>query len=191
MIRRVLKDLREASSQVFRRASYAMLAGALTLFAFLLAVWLPNIGLIVDILTSSRAPLSDKLNLAISLLGSIRTNFSVLSASYTVIIAVLFGLNTAMIAYYLRRTRALLRGQEIAAGVGGIASGALGVGCAACGSFFLSAVLSSFGAAGTLAMLPLHGGEFGLLGVGLLLFSLIVIAKKIAAPAVCNPLQTP
>jgi hypothetical protein len=97
----------------------------------------------------------------------------------------LFGANVAMIVYFLRRTRRRIQGVELAAGSLGIMSGTLGVGCAACGSFLLSTLLSSLGAAGAVALLPLHGGEFGILGVGLLFFSLIVIAKKIAAPAVC------
>jgi hypothetical protein len=47
-------------------------------------------------------------------------------------------------------------------------------------------MLSSFGAASALAILPLRGGEFGILSVALLAFSLILISKKIAAPLTCN-----
>ena len=74
----------------------------------------------------------------------------------------------------------------MAAGFGGIASGALGIGCAACGSFILTATLSSVGAASALAILPLRGGEFGILSVILLATSLVVVSNKIAEPLMCT-----
>ncbi len=182
-----LKHLQTAFSEVFAHASYMALASSIAVAAFLFAVWFPNLGLIAEVFSTSSAPLGSKLKIAISLLGGISTNFSVLSAGYTIAIAILFGLNIAMIVYLLRRKRNGLAQQETTAGIGGIASGALGIGCAACGSFLLSTTLSLFGAAGALAILPLRGGEFGILSVGLLLISLSLISKKIAAPFICKP----
>lgn len=188
-MRNNLNNLRLAFSEVFASTSYIALASALAVTAFLFAVWLPNLGLITDIFTTSSAPLAAKLKIALSLLGGIRTNFSVLSAGYTIAIAALFGVNIAMVVYFLKRKRNLLAKQEMAAGIGGVASGALGIGCAACGSFILTTALSSFGAASALAILPLRGGEFGILSVALLLVSLFLISGKIAAPLICNPSQ--
>ena len=149
-------------------------------------MWLPNIGLLTEVFGASSTPLETKLKLAWNLLGGIRTNFSLLSAGYTIAIAALFGINIAMVVYFLKRARNNLARQDIAAGFGGIASGALGIGCAACGSFLLSTLLASFGAASALVILPLRGGEFGILSVILLAFSLVLISKKIAAPLMCN-----
>ena len=191
-----LKNLRVAFEEVFAHSSYIALASALAVIAFLFAVWLPNIGLLTEVFGAASTPLETKLKLAWSLLGGIRTNFSLLSAGYTIAIAALFGINIAMVVYFLKRTRLRftsdgqarnnLARQDVAAGFGGIASGALGIGCAACGSFLLSALLASFGAASALAILPLRGGEFGILSVILLAFSLVLISKKIAAPLICN-----
>jgi hypothetical protein len=188
-MRNNLNNLARAFSEVFANTSYIALASALALAAFLFTIWLPNLGLITDIFTTSSAPLATKLKITTSLLGGIRTNFSVLSAGYTIAIAVLFGVNIAMVVYFLKRKRNPLARQEMAAGIGGVASGALGIACAACGSFILTTALSSFGAAGALAILPLRGGEFGILSVALLLVSLFLISKKIAAPLICNPTQ--
>lgn len=184
-----LKNIRIAFDEVFAHASYIALASALAVAAFLFAVWLPNLGLLTEVFTTSSAPLATKLRIATSLIGGIGTNFSLLSAGYTIAIAILFGLNIAMIVYLLKRKRSGLARQDAAAGLGGVASGALGIGCAACGSFILSTTLSLFGAAGALAILPLQGGEFGILGVVLLLVSLSLISTKIAAPLICNPSQ--
>lgn len=181
-----LKNLHLAFGEVFANTSYIALAGVLAIGALLFAIWLPNLGLMNKILVTSSAPFEDTLKVAFSLLGGIRTNFSILSAGYTLVIAVLFGLNIAMVVYVLKRQRTLLTKQERAVGFGGMASGALGIGCAFCGSFLLSTALSFFGAAGAIAFLPLRGGEFGILSVILLALTLFLISKKIAEPLSCN-----
>ncbi len=181
-----LKNLQVAFSEVFANISYIALASALAIVVFLFAVWFPNFSLIGEVFNTSSAPLAIKLKLAWSLLGGISTNFSLLSAGYTIAIAMLFGINLAMITYFLKRARARLARQDMAAGIGGIASGALGIGCAACGPFILSTMFSSLGVAGAFAILPFRGGEFGILSVVLLAFSLVLISKKIAAPLTCN-----
>lgn len=181
-----IKNLQIAFSEVFSRISYIVLALALAAIAFAFAVWLPNAGLITEVFSASSAPLMAKLKVTTSLLGGIGTNFSILSAGYTIAIAILFGINAAMIVHLVRRSRASIGREGILAGGGGITSGVLGIGCAACGSFLLTAILSSFGAAGALALLPLRGSEFGILSAALLFVSLLFISKKIAEPLLCN-----
>lgn len=174
--------LRVAFEEVFAYSSYIALASALAIFTFLIAVWLPNSGLLVEVFSMSSAPLETKLKLALSLLGGFRTNFSLLSAGYTIMIAALFGINVTMTIYFVKHIRSGLARRDIAAGSSGIISGALGIGCAACGSF----ILSMLGTAGALAILPLRGGEFGIVSVILLIISLFLISKKIAAPVTCT-----
>ena len=77
-----------------------------------------------------------------------------------------------------------------AAGLGGLASGFFGVGCAACGAFVLGPVLAFVGASGLIALLPFGGEEFGALGVAMLCFSLVLTARKIGEPLAC-PLGVP
>ena len=185
-MKRLLSDSRFALRQVFARASYSALAVALATAAFLLAMWFPNFRLIGEVFGGSSAPLADKAGIAISLLGGIATNFSLLSAGYTIAIAVLFGATTAMIVYLLRQQRVKAAGRNIAIGSGGLASGALGIGCAACGSLFLGAALPSAGLASALAVLPLNGAEFGILSVALLTASLFLISRSIARPRACS-----
>lgn len=172
--------------KVFRKPAYALLAFVTSLMMFTFAVWLPNIRLIISIFSSSDISFLEKFNLPISLLGSIATNFTLLSASYTITIAILFGVNLAMVIYYLRRKIDVIKQGGITMGFLGITSGILGVGCAACGSFLLASTLSLLGASSVLAFLPLTGGEFGVLGVILLIISLYATAKQIQNPAVCK-----
>jgi hypothetical protein len=150
------------------------------------AIWLPNLSLILTVLGSA-APLVNKLNFLGTLYLSIGTNFTLVSATYTLLIALLFGLQIALFVYYIQKTktnRPSLRGVS-GAGLGGLIAGIFGIGCAACGTFILTAVLSLIGAGGLLAFLPFGGEEFGFLGVALLLYSIWLLLKKLEAPNVC------
>lgn len=176
----------QALQKVFWKPLYALIALVTSAVVFAFAVWFPNISLIVEIMGHPGISFSQKLDLPISLLGSIATNFTLLSASYTIAIALLFGVNLAMTIYFLRRKISEVRQSGVATGFIGLASGVLGMGCAACGSLLLTSGLSLVGASGILAFLPLAGGEFGILGVILLLASIYLIAKQIQNPAICK-----
>ncbi len=181
--------------QVFTQGRYILLAATTGLAVFIVATWLPNLGLVWQIVTSGSIPLADKAGILVALIGSIGTNFTIFSALSTIAIAVLFGANVAMIAYYFGMRRQLVKraGQTgTMASLGGLASGLFGVGCAACGTFVLGPVLTFVGASGLIALLPFGGEEFGALGVSMLGFSLVITARRIAEPVACplGPLGT-
>lgn len=153
-----------------------LIALGVSAFVFVLAVWLPNLQLL-SILWLSSAPIADKITLPVGLLASITTNFTALSALYTVTIAVLSGINVALVVELVRKRRIVTGG--VVAGGAGIFAGALGVGCAACGSLILTALIGTTLGTGALALLPLGGGEFGILGVGLLGYATYLLARHI------------
>lgn len=178
------KQLRDITT----RPAYLLIAAIVAFLVLTFAVWLPNIRLIGVVLLSGSTSIVEKLNFLLSLYGSIQTNFTVVSASYTIAIAILFGVTVALLVYYIRAVRGGLKGIRATgvAGIGGLVSGIFGIGCAACGTFILSTALALFGASGILAFLPFAGGEFGFLGVGLLMYSIYALAKKIEKPPVCE-----
>src|SRR3989344_3718076 len=106
-----LSSVWKAFNEVFAHTLYIAIASILALAVFVFAVWLPNIGLITDIFGNSSTLLALKLKIAVNLLGGISTNFSTLSATYTVAIAILFGINIAMVVYVVRKGRAELAGE--------------------------------------------------------------------------------
>lgn len=175
----------EAVVEVLRRPAYALLATGVAATVLAAALWLPNYRLIGAVFTTPGATLGAKWQLLASLAGGLVASLGVAGAITTVTIPVLFGVDVAMIAYFIRQRRAAQARGEIAAGLGGAVSGAIAAGCAACGSFLLLPLLSFLGAAGALALLPLGGAELGLLGIVLLLVSIYLIARKIATPPVC------
>ena len=147
--------------RVFARGGYILLAAATGLAVFILATWLPNLGLVGQIVASETIPFADKVKILTALVGSIGTNFTVFSALTTIAIAALFGANVAMMAYYFRSRRQLVSpaGKTgAAASFGGLASGLFGVGCAACGTFVLGPVLAFLGAGGLIALIGILSG---------------------------------
>src|SRR5947199_39073 len=105
--------LKSALRQVFAESGYVLLAVGISLAAFVLATWLPNLGLVWQIATSESVSLADKVNILTALVGSIGTNFTIFSASSTIVIAMLFGMNVAMIVYSFRLQRRLGRQNRI------------------------------------------------------------------------------
>lgn len=155
-----------------------LIAVCVTLFVFALAVWLPNLQLLAAFWADSGVPMTDKVALSLKLIPSIATNFTLLSAFYTVLIALLAGVNAALIAELIRVRQMVVSG--VAAGSAGIIAGALGIGCAACGSLIITALVGTSVGATLVAFLPLGGNEFGLIGVGLLGYSLYLLTKQIS-----------
>jgi len=171
--------------QVFGNVRYLFIAGGTALSVFALSAWLSNIKLLIQVIGSSTASVVDKLVIFGSFLGSIGTNFTLFSASYTIAIAIFFGINVAMFVYYIKRRREFVQQGGVATSLGGLVSGMFGIGCAACGTLVLAPLLALVGAGGIIAFLPFGGQEFGVLGVGMLAFSVVLTAKKIQDPLIC------
>lgn len=167
---------------------YALISVTISVAVFTLALWLPNFRLIWIVLSASSTSFVEKLSFIWSLYGSIHTNFTPLSAVYTILIAILFGINTTLLIYYIKKMHGGVRGLAGTGsiGIGGLISGIFGIGCAACGSFIFTSLLSIFGAGGLITLLPLGGGEFGLIGIGLLGYSIYTLLQKIHDPLVCE-----
>lgn len=180
--------------QVFSRGWTVVLAAAITLATFVLTTWLGNLGLVWQIAISTDLPFADKARILIALVGSITTNFTVFSAATTIAIAVLFGTNTAVMAYvYVERRRLTLPSTRAGtvASLGGLASGLFGIGCATCGTLLLSPALAFLGLGSFAALLPFGGEEFGALGAVMLSLSLFISAKKIDQPMLCQVITQP
>ena len=169
-----------------RNPKYILAAATISALFFSVAVLLPNWRLLFEILPSQVATTTQKFNLIIGLFGSIQTNFTPVSAGYTIAIALLTGINISLLTYFIRTRKGFIGGKDAGTGIGGLVSGILGVGCASCGSFILTAALGIFGASGALSVLPFGGEEFGFLGVALLLISSYSLMKKIHEPIVCK-----
>lgn len=172
---------------VLSKARYTRLAVLSALVVFTLALWLPNFSFVMSYLTSAES-VWQKLQFIWSFYGSIQTNHTFYSAAISLLIAVFSGINIALLAYYTRRVKTATKGfKRLHAGsYVGLVIGFLGVGCAACGSVILTAILATTSAGGLLLALPFKGAELGIFALGILLWSNYFLAKKISNPLVCR-----
>ena len=174
-----MKTIFLALRKVFGSFNYWLIATAVGFLFLLLIIWLPNLRLLSDLLFSSKTDLLDKIKFIFGSFAILNNNFSLAGKFFSLLISLLAGLNTALFIYYLKEQRLIWK----SGGVGflGMVSGLLGVGCASCGSIFLSLL----GFSGAVAVLPFHGQEFNFLAIGLLSFSLYESSKKIISKT-CN-----
>jgi hypothetical protein len=98
--------------------------------------------------------------------------------------ALLGGINISLAYTYIK-----LRGEAIVKS--GLYSGIglflafLGVGCAACGTAFLSVIVGFFGFSAMIEALPYQGAEIGYIGLIFICIATYSLSKKITAPNVC------
>ena len=148
------------------------------------AAWLPNLHLITKAMTSKTMTLWQKTNLVTSLLGSLQTNFTLLSRTLTITSATLTGIQASLLIYYLRQSTKIQ--QEMGVSLVGVATSLLGVGCASCGSVVLTSLIGFGSATTVLGVLPFRGQEFGIVGIAILLITIGFTFKKINQPFVCK-----
>lgn len=177
---------RKVFQRVFSNPAYTIFAITIAILFFSFAVWFPNWRLIFTVISSPSVSFTEAISIIFGLFLSIGTNFTIVSASYTIIIAILFGVNIALLAYYISIKKGSFHGKGGVFGIGGLVSGIFGIGCAACGTFILTSVLALVGAGGIVTFLPLGGEEFGILGVALIGYATYWTARKIAEPLVCE-----
>lgn len=179
--------IRQSLGQVFSDYRYILVAIAAALLAFTLSIWLRNISLIVTAFTSSLFSFGDRVLLLSRLIGGISTADTVLVAVLRLVMSLTFGVNIALLVYYFVQRQKLPATKANATTIGGLIAAIFGIGCSACGTLVLSAILSSVGAIGILALLPLAGGEFLILSIVLFMASIYWIAKSIQTSVICIP----
>lgn len=174
--------------RVYSRPVYVLitfLVAALTLSVLLL---FPNRAVLIGVLASPVVSMVSKTAFFLTLYGSLVTNFTVISAVSTVLISFMFGVNAALLTYYVKRAKRLGKADRTLTftGFGGFVSGVFGIGCAACGTIILTGIAKLIGIAGLLTLLPLHGAEFGIVGVALLGYTAYSLAQRINDPLLCT-----
>jgi len=171
--------------EVFGNLAYIMVAVVTGIVVLSFLILLPNLELLSRIAVSSSATFIDLLLLTGMLITSFTVGFSILSIFYVVTISLLFGINVAMVLFYIKTSKKLPRTKETVVGTSGMVGGVLGAGCVACGGIILSPLISLLGVGTVVALLPFNGSEFGIFGIIALLFSISIISKRIQKMNTC------
>ena len=176
-------------------AALALVAAVLALSGFVLS---QNVALVRDTVIGGRLPLGSRATILVEQYPFVGTGYEPLAGVMLVVVALLTGVNLAVASYHLlengivgeggvtgdgdtdataagpgANTRSGTAGNAVgsASSLVGVLLGALGAGCAACGSAVLVGALSLVGASGALLFLPLDGLEFTLIALAPLLLS--------------------
>lgn len=168
--------------QILRQPAYISLILGVATLTVVFTVLVPNFGLIGQIISGEG--LVAGLTLAMSLFLSIGTNLTTESIAITVALGLLLGLNLSFLIHKIRQARQFGAGAVATSGVGFFV-GLLGVGCAACGTALVSAILPFVGIGGALAVLPFNGIELQFVALALLIFTLWRLVRDLSRPQVC------
>ncbi|OGZ58969.1 MAG: hypothetical protein A2728_01785 [Candidatus Spechtbacteria bacterium RIFCSPHIGHO2_01_FULL_38_11] len=178
-----------ALKRVFSKFSYTLLAFTVGWFIFSISVFAPNLKLISKVFKSEVVSAKYKINFIFNLYEGLDTSVSTFSLATIISVAVLFGINIAMLVYMLKRNVAVSvpnrQGKNIFSTFVATIAGVLGIGCAACGSLILTPLITALGATWILTALPFGGREFSLVAIILILISIYSLCKKINDPLIC------
>jgi hypothetical protein len=176
------KAILPALTKVFARPPYVLQAG-LVAYCFLVFVSiLPNLQLLGYMFKSGAFGLGESFGFIFSLRG-IATSATVTHIILLVVVAVLVGVNIALLVFLLRKRFALIK--KSSTSIAGIIIALLGVGCASCGSVLLTSFIGLGASTAIVGFLPFNGMEFNFLSIILLLISIHLVSKKIGEPIVC------
>jgi len=175
-------------SRLLRRYWYLVLALSFAIFS-VIVLW-QNTPLWKHLL-AQQSSLAGHIKATYNMYGIYHTNYSLIGRVTIPILSVLMSLNIVLFGHYLgimyrvRKGSQKNLGSSVFKNVISNIIGVIGIGCASCGAALISSILSIVGGVGLIRWLPLHGEEFGILGILLVLFSIYTLIKKIHSPYTC------
>ncbi len=185
-MKNVFQIIIKAIKLVFINVRYIVTGAVFALIVYFLSVFTNKLGFINYTVGSDIFTFFTKVKLIFQSLFSIDTNFTSLFTFWTVVLlAIVSGINIAMLVYLLRRQAKASK--EAGASFFGIIAGMFGIGCAACGSVILTSIFGLGFTASLISFLPLDGGEFMILALIVMIISVYYVSKKIVDPMICKP----
>jgi len=141
-------------------AAVALVAAVASLSLFVLS---QNLRLVADVVVGGALPLGNRLVVLAELYPFVGSSYGPLQGLVLLLVAGAVGVDLAMVAYHVREHG--LSAEGGGGGALGVLLGALGAGCAACGSAVLVGLLSLVGAGGLVLLLPFEGLELSALAL--------------------------
>jgi integral membrane sensor domain MASE1 len=166
-----------------RKDSSTLIILSTLVFLFLL-VAVQNGADAVQALGFDSLPVHDRLSLSMRAFFDIQNTFTPGTLILAVLGSLLSGVNLSLAYTYVRIRGEMIVKSGVYSGVG-LFLAILGIGCAACGTAFLSLLLGFFGFSTMLTVLPYQGLEIGYIGLFILLFATYSLARKMMSPLVC------
>ena len=165
---------------IFRGGRYLALALAASAVAFMGIAVFSQARLLAGIIPDGEIALAKKVEIIFAIPYGMLTDMTA-NSLMTLAITVLFGVSVAGIVYYFQLYRATAVSAMSAFSAGGVASGIIALGCAACGSLVFGFLASFFSASSLLIFIPYQSIVFGTLSIMMLGVSLYLLNKKLAS----------
>ena len=155
-----------------------------TLAFFLLLLLVQNGKSAFEILSFDSLSLSRRLPLFLKTLFDFTSTFTSSSLILATLGSFLGGINLSLAYTYMKIRGAFILKSGLYSGVG-LVLAFFGVGCAACGTAFVSLIIGFFGFTAMLQVLPYQGAEIGYVGLIFLCIATYSLSRKVTAPNVC------
>lgn len=179
-----MKSLTGSLSLIMGRKDSRLVIILSTLLFLFLLLLVQNGKSALDIYGFQLLPLATRLKLATSTFFDISSAFTLSTLLLAGLGSLLGAINLSLAYTYIRLRGEVILHSGLYSGIGLVAA-FLGVGCVACGTAFLSVILSFFGFSAMLEFLPYKGEEIGYIGLLILCLATYSLAKKVMAPNVC------
>lgn len=179
-----MKQLLFSLHLVFTRKDSRLIIILSTITFLLLLLLTQNGTSVVDIFSFTSLSFAKKVTLGISTLFDIKNTFTGGTLILSILGSLLGSINLSLAYTYIKMRGELILKSGLYSGIGMILA-FLGIGCAACGTAFISVLLGFFGFSTMLHVLPYQGEEIGYVGLIILSFATFMLAQKVASPNVC------
>ena len=179
-----MKKLVASISLILSRKDSRFVVVVSTVLFFSILLFVENGRATYDVINFTSIPLLRRIYLAFITLVDIKNTFSGGSLILAVLGSFLGGINISLAYTYMKTRGEVILKSGLYSGVG-LFFAFLGIGCAACGTAFLSIVLGLFGFSSMLGVLPYQGQEIGYIGLIFLSIATYLLAEKVSATNVC------
>jgi hypothetical protein len=179
-----MKHLTLSLSLIFSRKDSRLVIIISTVVFLLLLLAAQNGKSTIGIFSFEILSLSKRVLLALRTFFDIQDTFTTSTLILAVLGSLIGGINLSMAYTYMRLRGTVILHSGLYSGVG-LVFAFLGIGCAACGTAFISVLLGFFGFSAMLNFLPYQGEEIGYIGLIILCIATYTLAQKVAAPNVC------
>lgn len=180
----LMNQLSSSISLIFERRDSRLVMIVSTLLFLLVLLAFKNGGSSYQLLQFEAIPFFKRFLLSLQTFFDIQSTFTPGTLLLAILGSFLGGINISLAYTYVKLRGEIIVHSGLYSGIG-LLLAICGIGCAACGTALLSVILGFFGFSTMLSVLPYAGVEIGYIGLIILLIATYVLAKKVAAPAVC------
>lgn len=179
-----MKKLIDSLHLIAKRNDSRLVIIISTVLFLLLLLAVQNGRAALDVLGLDALPLMRRMILGFSSFFDIRSTFTPGALILATLGSFLGGINIALAYTYIKVRGEIVVKSGLYSGIG-LFFAFLGIGCAACGTAFLSVLLGFFGFSTMLNVLPYEGQEIGYVGLIFLCIATYSLSHKVMAPNVC------